>query len=254
MNKRTLTIGLLLLLLVAGAALLQLRSRSLTGEILVLGSSDLVISLSGPATVSPSGTAKYTVTVTNNGPDTRYSFTFRIFNQNGQTLSLNGFSYVPLSPGCGLYSGGILECDYPEAMLSVNQSAIYDVSFISSSICDTNFSIGAYVWSSTPQSTDPDLSNNGSSMVSTTVACSAEEHVQNLADTNHDGIVSVHEMRVVIPAVIRAVETQIVVSGVALPPPDLRYDINGDGTLTLEDMTEAVRILRNMLILQYPRI
>ncbi len=247
MNKRTLTIGFLLLLLAAGAALLHLRSRSLTGTL--LGSSDLAISLSGPETVNPSGTVTYRVTVTNNGPDARNLITFRLFNAFGGILNLHGLVFnASLShPSCTLFSGPMLGCGHQDAILAENQSRAFDIAFTAPSSCNGAFEMKAQLDNPTTETADTDSSNNISAIVTTTVACSVDERVQNLADTNHDGIVTVREMRKVLPAVIRAVMMQIVVTGFPPPPPDLRYDITGDGTLTLEDMTETVRILRGML-------
>ena len=128
----------------------------------ILPEADLSIQKTGTSSIASGNTLVYTVTVTNNGPDTSTGVT--ITDPIPVGLVFNAGSS---DPSCAQNGTSIL-CN--NATLGSGQTLIVDIAFdISSSVaCNSTIQEITYVSSLT---NDPDFSNNQSNVVLTTVTC-----------------------------------------------------------------------------------
>ncbi|HMG72631.1 MAG TPA: HYR domain-containing protein, partial [Pyrinomonadaceae bacterium] len=157
-------------------------------------STDLSISVTGPATVTANSNASYNVSVTNNGPDTADNVT--VFNPvpyNTTFVSASvptGFTCTTPNPG----EVGDISCS--STSLALNASAAF--TFVFNVNSDVRNGQSVYEWAKTGTSTnEPDTSNNYGDVYSSTTetgggnggTCTLDcpENINAIADTTEGG-------------------------------------------------------------------
>ena len=120
-------------------------------------STDLAISVTGPTSVTANTNATYTVTITNNGPDTADNVTlFNPVPYNSTFVSASGPEDFPCTTPA---PGEVGDINCSSASLALNASAAF--TFVFSVNSDVKNGSAVYEWAKTETSTnEPDKSNN----------------------------------------------------------------------------------------------